>query len=406
MVRDRRRRRRARRARADRSVRRSALYLACLRLRGVARPRQSACPADRRTFDERHRRGRHHDRRRLGGRSGRRSTPAVPRAGRLLPVRQRGDDAVHHGAGRPRGQARARFSSCAARAAASPIRTRASSLEHIGAYYDDEYIAHRKKRDWGLLTPLFDRAMNQLDADKDRLVSPLRVARRPAAKCSTSAAPSARSSSGCATRYGARVAGVDFKDLSARPVARATSSFTAACSTTRDSRTSGSTSSRCGTSSSTTTIRCAACETARRVLKPDGPAGHRSAAPRQPHVPLVRRSLAGPAGAAAHRALRSRHACCAPFASPGFEVVDYLPVRRVPGVLLPLHRRGVPPAERARAESRRGDLSRTSSGQVLAAAVPAVREAAQPRHADGRLPEGAMSRRSDPRRHAGDCAAS
>ena len=41
-------------------------------------------------------------------------------------------------------------------------------LEHIGAYYDDDYIAHRKKRDWGLLTPLFERAMNKLDADKDR----------------------------------------------------------------------------------------------------------------------------------------------------------------------------------------------------------------------------------------------
>ena len=45
------------------------------------------------------------------------------------------------------------------------------ALEHIGAYYDDDYIAHRRKRDWGLLTPLFERAMNQLDADKDDIVS-------------------------------------------------------------------------------------------------------------------------------------------------------------------------------------------------------------------------------------------
>src|SRR5512145_1939612 len=45
------------------------------------------------------------------------------------------------------------------------------SLEHIRAFYDDAYIAHRKKRDWGVLTPLFERAMNKLDADKDRIVS-------------------------------------------------------------------------------------------------------------------------------------------------------------------------------------------------------------------------------------------
>ena len=45
------------------------------------------------------------------------------------------------------------------------------ALEDIGAYYDDSYIAHRKKRDWGILTPLFERAMNKLDAEKDRLVS-------------------------------------------------------------------------------------------------------------------------------------------------------------------------------------------------------------------------------------------
>ena len=45
------------------------------------------------------------------------------------------------------------------------------SLEHIAAYYDDTYIAHRKKRNWGIVTPLFERAMNKLDAAKDRIVS-------------------------------------------------------------------------------------------------------------------------------------------------------------------------------------------------------------------------------------------
>ena len=44
-------------------------------------------------------------------------------------------------------------------------------LERIGEYYDDQYIAHRRRKNWGTLTPLFERAMNKLDADKDRLVS-------------------------------------------------------------------------------------------------------------------------------------------------------------------------------------------------------------------------------------------
>src|SRR5690348_5377246 len=35
------------------------------------------------------------------------------------------------------------------------------TIDRIGAYYDDQYIAHRKKRDWGMLTPLFERAMNK-----------------------------------------------------------------------------------------------------------------------------------------------------------------------------------------------------------------------------------------------------
>ena len=51
------------------------------------------------------------------------------------------------------------------------------SLEHIGAYYDDTYIAHRKKRNWGVLTPLFERAMNKLDADEGPHRLPLCLAR-------------------------------------------------------------------------------------------------------------------------------------------------------------------------------------------------------------------------------------
>jgi SAM-dependent methyltransferase len=86
-------------------------------------------------------------------------------------------------------------------------------LDAIGAYYDDTYIAHRKKRNWGILTPLFERAMRKLDADKERIVSryvPL-------------GPDSEVLDVGCAVgtflgyvhdKHGAHVAGVDFKDLS------------------------------------------------------------------------------------------------------------------------------------------------------------------------------------------------
>jgi SAM-dependent methyltransferase len=41
----------------------------------------------------------------------------------------------------------------------------------IKDFYDSEYIAHRKKKDWGPLTPLYNRAMNKHDRDKATLVA-------------------------------------------------------------------------------------------------------------------------------------------------------------------------------------------------------------------------------------------
>lgn len=44
-------------------------------------------------------------------------------------------------------------------------------VHRIKEFYDSEYIAHRKKKDWGPLTPLYERAMNKHDRDKEKLVS-------------------------------------------------------------------------------------------------------------------------------------------------------------------------------------------------------------------------------------------
>ena len=90
------------------------------------------------------------------------------------------------------------------------------ALDRIGEFYDEQYIAHRRTQPWGPLAPLFDRAMNKLDADKDRLVTRYVSLDRSSRVLDV----------GCATGtflqrlrtvHGARVSGVDFKDLSSSP---------------------------------------------------------------------------------------------------------------------------------------------------------------------------------------------
>ncbi len=90
------------------------------------------------------------------------------------------------------------------------------TVEHIKSYYDDEYIAHRKKKDWGPLTGFFNWAMDRHDREKDKIVS--RFVRLDE--------QSEVLDVGCAvgtflqkmrSRYGSRATGVDFKDLSASP---------------------------------------------------------------------------------------------------------------------------------------------------------------------------------------------
>ena len=92
-------------------------------------------------------------------------------------------------------------------------------LDAVGAYYGDSYIAHRKKRDWGFVTPLFERAMRRLDSAKRQIVS----------KYVTLTRDSDVLDVGCATgtfldrlhhEYGCTVSGVDFKDLSAADTMR------------------------------------------------------------------------------------------------------------------------------------------------------------------------------------------
>jgi SAM-dependent methyltransferase len=85
------------------------------------------------------------------------------------------------------------------------------TVSHIKEFYDSEYIAHRKKKDWGALTPLYEWAMSKHDRDKEKLV------RRFVNIDSTTKVMDV----GCAVgtfllhlnkKYGCSISGVDFKE--------------------------------------------------------------------------------------------------------------------------------------------------------------------------------------------------
>ncbi len=88
--------------------------------------------------------------------------------------------------------------------------------EQIGAYYDDEYIAHRKKTDWGWLTPLYERAMGKHDRDKLALVQ-RHVALGAGSQVLDVGCGAGTFLAHVRTKTGAAVTGVDFKDLSQLP---------------------------------------------------------------------------------------------------------------------------------------------------------------------------------------------
>ena len=89
-------------------------------------------------------------------------------------------------------------------------------LEHIAEYYDEEYIAHRKKTDWGPLTPLYEWAMGKHDRDKVDLVSRY-VRLGPHSRVLDGGCGAGTFLARIRERFDATVSGVDFKDLSRLP---------------------------------------------------------------------------------------------------------------------------------------------------------------------------------------------
>jgi len=90
------------------------------------------------------------------------------------------------------------------------------TVDAVKAYYGDEYIAHRKKTDWGALTRFFEWVMDRHDRQKEAIVRRYVRLERGIEVLDI----------GCAVGtflqrmrrvHGARVAGVDFVDLRGHP---------------------------------------------------------------------------------------------------------------------------------------------------------------------------------------------
>lgn len=89
-------------------------------------------------------------------------------------------------------------------------------IERIKDYYDDEYIAHRKKTAWGVLTPFYNRAMEKHDRQKEGIVRRY-VDLKQGIKVLDAGCGAGTFLTRLAGRYGADTTGVDFKDLSLLP---------------------------------------------------------------------------------------------------------------------------------------------------------------------------------------------
>lgn len=85
------------------------------------------------------------------------------------------------------------------------------TLDSVKSFYDNEYIAHQKKKDFGILTPLYERAMTKHDREKEKLVR----------RYVTITSETAVLDVGCAVgtfllhlekKTGCKISGVDFKE--------------------------------------------------------------------------------------------------------------------------------------------------------------------------------------------------
>lgn len=90
------------------------------------------------------------------------------------------------------------------------------TIEAIQPYYDEEYIAHRKKANWGVLTSFYEWAMGKLDREKIAIVQNS-VSLDPDKNVLDVGCGAGSFLAMVRDRTGVGCSGVDFKDLSGQP---------------------------------------------------------------------------------------------------------------------------------------------------------------------------------------------
>ena len=280
-----------------------------------------------------------------------------------------------------------RFTFRRCRACGLVYQTPRLTLERVRDYYDDEYLAHRQRSDWGWMSPLFDWAMGSVDREK------LRICGRYRALDASSAVLDVGCGGGtflarARERHGAAGVGVDFVDLAGRPALRGVEFH---CGLFYDQDV--------GTrrfdlvtmwhflEHDYAPLRSLAA--AGRALKDDG-----RLVIEVPRLDSLTFRLFGDRWpglqAPQHTALYDRTALLRARGESRSGSRRLSSLRRLPAVLLPLLRRRVPDVEGARVEHAPRDLPvLRRAAAVAAGAVPG--EALQSRHADRRLPEATMT---------------
>ena len=112
-----------------------------------------------------------------------------------------------------------RFTFRRCRACGLVYQTPRLTIERVKDYYDDDYLAHRQRSDWGWMSPLFHWAMGSIDREK------LRICNRYLALDASSAVLDVGCGggtflAGLRERHGSTAVGVGFVDLADRPAIR------------------------------------------------------------------------------------------------------------------------------------------------------------------------------------------
>ena len=252
------------------------------------------------------------------------------------------------------------------------------TLEGIKPYYDSEYIAHRKKTDWGALTWFYNRAMDRHDVQKAQIASRY-VRLGPGSEVLDVGCAVGTFLQKMRRLHGVRATGIDFKDLKENPSLRDVDF-------------------RCGLfyeqdlgddrfdlitmwhflEHDYDPVRTLAA--ARKAVKPDGRLIIE--VPRLDSLTFWLYHERWPGlQAPQHTVLYEKKTLLRVLQQSGFEVVDYLALRGIPRILLPVRGRRVQDSQGTRPQLVQSDRA------LLSRAMPDVsgatrRTSSQPGHAD------------------------